>query len=75
MYIAEVAPARIRGRMVSLNQFAIVSGMVVVYFVNSFIAQYVKSQDMHAVAGMYRRVGCRNSEENRCRSGRLPRNR
>jgi flagellar biosynthesis protein FliQ len=39
MYIAEITPARIRGRMVSLNQFAIVSGMLVVYFVNYFIAK------------------------------------
>ncbi|HOW65180.1 MAG TPA: sugar porter family MFS transporter, partial [Verrucomicrobiota bacterium] len=38
LYIAEVSPARIRGRMVSLNQLAIVSGMLVVYFVNYFIA-------------------------------------
>jgi len=38
MYIAEISPARIRGRMVSLNQLAIVSGMLVVYFVNYFIA-------------------------------------
>jgi SP family xylose:H+ symportor-like MFS transporter len=38
MYIAEITPARIRGRMVSLNQFAIVFGMLVVYFVNYFIA-------------------------------------
>jgi SP family xylose:H+ symportor-like MFS transporter len=38
MYIAEISPARIRGRMVSLNQFAIVFGMLVVYFVNYTIA-------------------------------------
>jgi len=38
MYIAEVSPARIRGRMVSLNQLAIVSGMLLVYFVNYFIS-------------------------------------
>jgi len=38
LYIAEVAPARIRGRLVSVNQFAIVTGMLVVYFVNYFIA-------------------------------------
>ncbi len=38
MYIAEISPARIRGRMVSVNQFAIISGMLVVYFVNYFIA-------------------------------------
>jgi sugar porter (SP) family MFS transporter len=38
MYIAEISPARIRGRMVSVNQFAIVTGFLVVYFVNLFIA-------------------------------------
>jgi len=38
MYIAEVSPAHIRGRMVSLNQLAIVFGMLVVYFVNYYIA-------------------------------------
>jgi sugar porter (SP) family MFS transporter len=37
MYIAEISPARHRGRMVSINQFAIVSGILVVYFVNYFI--------------------------------------
>ncbi len=39
MYIAEVSPAAIRGRMVSINQFAIVSGMLMVYFVNYAIAR------------------------------------
>jgi SP family xylose:H+ symportor-like MFS transporter len=39
MYIAEVSPARFRGRMVSVNQFAIVSGMLVIFFVNYFIAR------------------------------------
>ena len=38
LYIAEVAPARIRGRLVSLNQLAIIGGMVVVYFVNAYVA-------------------------------------
>jgi sugar porter (SP) family MFS transporter len=38
MYIAEISPARIRGRMVSLNQLAIVFGMLAVYFVNYWIA-------------------------------------
>ncbi len=37
MYIAEISPARIRGRMVSLNQFAIIFGMLIVYFVNLMI--------------------------------------
>jgi len=39
MYIAEIAPAKIRGRLVSWNQFAIVSGMVIIYFVNYLIAR------------------------------------
>ena len=39
MYIAEIAPAGIRGRLVSWNQFAIVSGILIVYFVNWFIAR------------------------------------
>jgi SP family xylose:H+ symportor-like MFS transporter len=38
MYIGEIAPAGIRGRLVSLNQFAIIFGMLVVYFVNWGIA-------------------------------------
>lgn len=38
LYIAEVSPARVRGRLVSINQLAIVSGMVIVYFVNAYIA-------------------------------------
>lgn len=38
MYIGEIAPADIRGRLVSFNQFAIIFGMLVVYFVNWGIA-------------------------------------
>jgi len=38
MYISEIAPANIRGRLVSFNQFAIIFGMLVVYFVNWGIA-------------------------------------
>lgn len=38
LFIAEIAPPRIRGKLVSWNQFAIVFGMLVVYFVNYFIA-------------------------------------
>lgn len=34
LYIAEVSPARIRGRLVSLNQMAIVSGILLAYLVN-----------------------------------------
>ncbi|KAA6350129.1 D-xylose-proton symporter [termite gut metagenome] len=37
MYIAEIAPSNIRGKLVSCNQFAIIFGMLVVYFVNYMI--------------------------------------
>jgi SP family xylose:H+ symportor-like MFS transporter len=39
IYISEIAPADIRGKLVSLNQFAIVFGILVVYFVNWGIAK------------------------------------
>ncbi|USK36894.1 D-xylose transporter XylE [Cytobacillus firmus] len=38
MYIGEIAPADIRGCLVSFNQFMIIFGMLVVYFVNWGIA-------------------------------------
>ena len=37
MYIAEIAPASKRGKLVSWNQFAIIFGQLVVYFVNYLI--------------------------------------
>ncbi len=39
MYIAEITPARIRGTMVSVNQLAIVTGFLLVYFANYYIAR------------------------------------
>ncbi|TLY83491.1 MAG: D-xylose transporter XylE [Gammaproteobacteria bacterium] len=38
LYIAEIAPSQIRGRLVSFNQLSIVFGMLLVYFVNWAIA-------------------------------------
>jgi sugar porter (SP) family MFS transporter len=34
LYIAEVSPARVRGALVSVNQMAIVTGILLAYFVN-----------------------------------------
>ena len=34
LYISEIAPARIRGALVSVNQMAIVTGILLAYFVN-----------------------------------------
>ena len=39
MYIAEISPANSRGKLVSFNQFAIIFGMLIVYFVNYAIAK------------------------------------
>ncbi|MGH2648960.1 MAG: D-xylose transporter XylE, partial [Ginsengibacter sp.] len=38
MYIAEIAPAKVRGKLVSFNQFAIIFGMLLIFFVNYFIS-------------------------------------
>jgi MFS transporter, SP family, xylose:H+ symportor len=38
LYIAEIAPPAIRGKLVSFNQLAIVGGILLVYFVNLYIA-------------------------------------
>lgn len=41
LYIAEVAPARIRGSLVSLNQFAIISGILIAYLIDWLCAKYL----------------------------------
>lgn len=38
MYISEMAPAAIRGRLISIFQLGIVMGILVIYFVNAYIA-------------------------------------
>ena len=40
IYIAEVAPAAVRGRLVSFNQLAIVIGILIAYFVNWGLASF-----------------------------------
>lgn len=49
LYIAEIAPARMRGLLVSINQLAIVFGMMIVFFVNYFIAAYGEALDRRTV--------------------------
>src|SRR6516164_5533969 len=39
MYIAEIAPPKVRGNLVAWNQFAIIFGMLVIYFVNFRISK------------------------------------
>ncbi|NTS42566.1 sugar porter family MFS transporter [Flavisolibacter sp. BT320] len=38
MYISEIAPAQIRGRLISIYQLGIVIGILLIYFVNAAIA-------------------------------------
>jgi SP family xylose:H+ symportor-like MFS transporter len=49
LYIAEIAPAGIRGKLVSWNQFAIIFGMLVVYFVNYSIARQGEDAWLHQI--------------------------
>ncbi len=54
MYIAELAPAEIRGTLVSCNQFAIIFGMLVVYFVNYLIKDNLATQEAMVAIGWRR---------------------
>lgn len=53
MYIAEIAPPDKRGSLVGLNQFAIIFGMLVVYFVNYFIAKQGDTEWLHTTGWRY----------------------
>ncbi len=53
MYIAEIAPPDKRGSLVALNQFAIIFGMLVVYFVNYYIAQQGDTEWLHQTGWRY----------------------
>lgn len=50
MYIAEIAPAEMRGRMVSFNQLNIVLGISVAFFTNYLILQWGQSDAAWAQA-------------------------
>jgi len=51
LYIAEVSPAHLRGRLVSLNQITIISGMVVVSIVNWLIAGLPGEESWNVTTG------------------------
>ncbi len=54
MYIAEVAPSNLRGTLVSWNQFAIIFGQLVVYFVNFMIlGDHIAPVMERAAEGLY----------------------
>jgi len=45
MYIAEISPPEIRGKLVSWNQFAIIFGQLAVYAINTFIRKTLGNTD------------------------------
>ncbi|EOX4480607.1 MULTISPECIES: D-xylose transporter XylE [Vibrio harveyi group] len=53
MYIAEVAPPSKRGSLVSCNQFAIIFGMLIVYFVNYGIALLGSDEWLFSIGWRY----------------------
>lgn len=54
MYIAEIAPSDMRGTLVSWNQFAIIFGQLVVYFVNFMIlGDHIAPVMERAAEGLY----------------------
>ncbi|MGD0517346.1 MAG: sugar porter family MFS transporter [Thermoguttaceae bacterium] len=57
MYISEVAPAKIRGSLVSMNQFTIVIGILIAQAANYSIAQFGKSEDRGMLDKLYKPAG------------------
>lgn len=53
MYIAEISPAESRGKLVSFNQFAIIFGMLIVYFVNYAIARQGDDSWLNSIGWRY----------------------
>ncbi|MDG3581720.1 D-xylose transporter XylE [Galbibacter pacificus] len=53
LYIAEMAPANIRGKLVSCNQLAIVGGMFIVYFVNYYIVKGQAEEWINGIGWRY----------------------
>jgi sugar porter (SP) family MFS transporter len=51
LYIAEVSPPKARGRLVSLNQITIITGMLVVSIVNWLIAEYAPGDEWNVSMG------------------------
>lgn len=50
MYIAEISPARLRGRMVAVTQFNIVLGILLAYLSNYLVARWLEGAPEVAVA-------------------------
>lgn len=55
LYIVEMAPVAIRGRMVALNQFALTIGILVAYLSNNYVGSVVANQ-AHALVSLFSEV-------------------
>ncbi len=52
MYIAEISPARMRGRLVAVSQFNIVSGILVSFFSNFLISGLIETDSWRWMLGV-----------------------
>ncbi|AZS71926.1 hypothetical protein DDE74_14090 [Streptomyces lydicus] len=52
LYLSEVAPPHIRGRLVSFNSLMIVSGQLLAYLINAFLAQWAAWRWMLGLAAL-----------------------
>jgi len=61
MYIAEVAPARVRGRLVAINQLTIVIGILLAQFINWFLVRHLpaNASDEFIIGSWYGQQGWR----------------
>jgi SP family arabinose:H+ symporter-like MFS transporter len=56
LYISEVSPAKIRGSMVSLYQFAITLGILCAYFANAFLLNSSSDADAISKTGIWHKI-------------------
>lgn len=56
LYISEVAPAKNRGRLVSLYQLAITLGILFAYFVNAYLLSLSTSDSLTSTSGITKKV-------------------
>jgi SP family arabinose:H+ symporter-like MFS transporter len=54
LYIAEISPARLRGRMVTFYQLAITIGILLAYFSNAAFHEYSISEGSAGLSGFFR---------------------
>lgn len=52
LYLSEIAPPHIRGRLVSFNSLMIVSGQLLAYLINAFLAQWAAWRWMLGLAAL-----------------------